>query len=438
MGKVDQLLQQLYQRRNRGVKLGLERIQQLLEQLGNPQHRFPVVHIAGTNGKGTVASLIAAIYAAAGYRTGLFTSPHLQHFFERIRINGATIPEDAFAEIIAALLPLADRYEATFFEITTALAFQYFADQQVDVAVMETGMGGRLDATNVVLPVLTIITAIDLDHTRELGTTREAIAREKAGILKPGILALVLDRDLFPIFQAIAQERGVPVFLLSDAVHYRVVERAANGQSFHYHSPQQSETFWLPLIGEHQLHNAALAIRAVEMLQPHFPVTTSAIQKGLAEVHTLTGYQARLEVLRAQPPFILDTAHNLQGIRAGVRAVQHHFPSVDQWLIAFGALRTKNWEAMLEQLMNIARQFLLAPIDEPRALSPHQLAQEVRGVPAMVFPSAAELVEVLGEQPLPVLVTGSFYFAGTLLQAGLRAAIKPIADRSVRRCDIAQ
>lgn len=420
-GMHNQLLTNLYNRKNRGLKLGLDRIWFLLEKIGNPQRNYPAIHIAGTNGKGAVSSMLAAIYTAAGYRTGLYTSPHLVHFTERIRIDGKPISEELLAEYLQPLLSYADQCDATFFEITTALAFWLFAEQQVDIAIIETGMGGRLDATNVLTPHLSIITSIGLDHVQQLGDTREKIAWEKAGIIKPAVPALVVDADLKAVFEPIAKERQSPLSILPECCHYRPVHFIGNGLYFRYSSAMyQNEQFFLPLLGVHQIQNAALAIKATELLQEEFPATLTHIRYGLENLRELSGYEARLHILRYSPLLIIDTAHNPSGVQASVTALRTHYPKTYKWNIVFAVMQDKDWESMLNYLRPLAHQYFLPQLPEERALPPHILAAFLGKDVVKVYESTKHLITDILTTSLPTLIIGSFYLAGALFASNLR------------------
>ncbi|HYE58946.1 MAG TPA: Mur ligase family protein, partial [Rhodothermales bacterium] len=292
---------------------GLDRMRAMLAALGDPHRAYPVVHVAGTNGKGSTASFAAALLTASGLRTGLHTSPHLWHVTERMRVDGVPAPEAWLEEATARLRPLFDAHGPSYFEATVVLAFQYFAEQQVDAAVIEVGLGGRLDATNVVAPVACLVTALALDHTDILGPTLAHVAREKAGIFKPGVPAFTLRQpeEAATMLAAEAARVGAPLEDVSETVH-------AEGNSLT--TPLgRYEDVHPGLTGPHQAQNAALALRGAETLRGH-ALSREAARSGLGDVRGLAGLRARLETVQSRPRIVLDVAHNPHGIAAALAA----------------------------------------------------------------------------------------------------------------------
>ncbi|MEX0601779.1 MAG: Mur ligase family protein, partial [Bacteroidota bacterium] len=274
----------LYRLQRSGMKFGLAGIHRLLDGLDNPERRFPAVHIAGTNGKGSTASIIASILSAAGYRTGLYTSPHLVDFRERIRINGKPIPKRDVVRLAGMLRPAIRKHKSTFFESVTALAFRYFAEKNVDVAVVETGLGGRLDATNVVNPVLTVITSISREHTEFLGNTLTSIAREKAGIIKPGVPCVVgvLPRKAVVAIRRRCRDQSaplIPVRKKSITLHSATMRGSRISVSFSHRQPLR---LFLPLPGQFQIQNLAIVREAVLQLRHQgFRISDRQIRTGV-------------------------------------------------------------------------------------------------------------------------------------------------------------
>lgn len=301
----------LYGLQKHGIKLGLHNIRTLLDRLDRPERRYRSIHIAGTNGKGSTAAMVAAILTAAGYRVGLYTSPHLVDFRERIRVNGAMIPEDRVSELVDRLRLAARDLPVTFFELSTALAFQYFADATVDVAVLEVGMGGRYDATNVVEPVATAITTIALDHEEYLGNTLEKIANEKGGIIKPQVPLVMgrIDQGPAQVIRDLATQRQAPLYELGHTFSVREA-----GGVFDYDGILGSHRGLIcPLQGRHQLDNAACALALVEVAaRAGITVPAVAVQTGLAS----TQWEGRLEVADQNPTVLLDGAHNPEAAQA--------------------------------------------------------------------------------------------------------------------------
>ena len=304
----------LYGLHKHGIKLGLHNIRAVLSRLKRPDRRYRTIHIAGTNGKGSTAAMTASILTAAGYRVGLYTSPHLIDFRERIRVDGVLISEARVSELVTRIaMSAGDDLPLTFFEFTTALAFQYFAELQVDVAVLEVGMGGRFDATNVVEPVATAITTISLDHEEYLGHTIEQIAYEKAGIVKPGVPVVGgrLNERAARVIQETAASRGAPVHRLGSA--FDVPGEPAQFRYAGMHATHDGLS--CPLQGRHQLDNAACAIALLEAAESSgLRISPTAVKNGLAA----TKWEGRLEVVDRNPIVVLDEVHARAALRLPV------------------------------------------------------------------------------------------------------------------------
>ncbi len=344
-------LRYLYGLQFRGMKFGLRNIRTLVNAAGHPERTFPSFHIAGTNGKGSTAAFLASVLTAAGYRTGLYTSPHLVHFSERIRIDGEPMPEARLVAYAEALRPSIEATRATFFEATTCIAFRYFADERVDIAVVETGLGGRLDATNILTPLVSIITNVDLEHQEYLGNTILSIAREKAGIVKPGAPVVTGTQGIARREVQIAANRaGTRVVNVPDLVR---VEHVSGGEFAPRISVRSRR--WntgplsLGLPGMHQEKNAGLALAALAVTQERglFPgVTSRAVKRGLHAVTTLTGLRGRMERLNLTwGMVVLDVAHNPHAMRTLTDSLMR-----DKWALAaavVGILKDKDARSML-------------------------------------------------------------------------------------------
>ena len=365
-----------------GIKPGLERIEALCDEMGSPQNRLCVIHVAGTNGKGSTSAMLASIIQAAGYTVGLYTSPHISVFNERIRINGAMIADADIERLAVPLIAHAKTIGGTFFEVTTALALAWFAERRVDVAIIETGLGGRLDATNVVSPMLSVITHIDLDHTEYLGHTLTSIAKEKAGIIKKGAPVIVGSQqrseatssataaaDINAVFTAKAHEENTPITFADNVVHVEVdnihpdltmtVSAIRNGSLEYYD---------VDIAGTHQAQNVATVLAAVEQLTSTLFVNADHVRDGLASVRSRTGLHGRIQLLRNQPPAILDVCHNPGGI-AALRATlaQAGYPE-HGWHVVFGVMRDKDIVGMLSELRPLVTTLhLCAPAIERAA-----------------------------------------------------------------------
>ena len=423
-------LRWLYGLQYRGMKFGLRNIRALLSEAGHPERHFPSLHIAGTNGKGSTSSFLASVLQESGYRTGLYTSPHLVRFTERIRISGIEIPERRLVEYAQTLRPWIESVQATFFEATTCIAFLYFADEGVDVAVIETGLGGRLDATNTLRPLLSIITNVGLEHTEFLGTTLTAIAREKAGIIKKGIPVVTSARepDVLRVLRNTAALRKTRLFLSGNVVVPTVLG-ARSGCSLVKMKAQRLSVgpVLLGLSGEHQVVNASLAVAALQVLRSRGElerITAGHIENGLNRVQKNTGLRARMEELITPTGRILmDVAHNPAGINTLVRSLSGRgirFP-----VTVFGVMKDKDAEAMLTALSRLTSTVVaVAPLvgRSLPAAEVKKLAKKV-GIHVILGPTVPAGIRkallLAGPETLAkrarILITGSHYVVGEAL-----------------------
>jgi len=327
-----------------GWKLGLERMRALSRQLGDPQEKFPSIHIAGSNGKGSVARMLEAIFRQAGYRVGLYTSPHLVSPVERIRIDAEDIAPGHFEHTLREIMPVLQEHQATYFEVLTALAFRVFADAGVNLAIIETGLGGRLDATNIISPLCSVITSISHEHTTFLGQSLAEIAREKAGIIKMNSQCVVgdLPAEAQRAIAEICKRRRTKV-LWASHVKTGVHRLSQEGTVFSMQWPGAGEVdFRMPLIGAHQVRNAALAVACSRVLSERFPVSLQQAQTALAGVR----WPGRFQILRIQPPLVLDVAHNPESMAALVNSLRQVFPD-GRFAVIMGVLQDKNAQEML-------------------------------------------------------------------------------------------
>lgn len=395
-----------------GMRPGLERIVALLDALGHPEERYVLVQVGGTNGKGSVAAMLAAMLRAAGRRTGLYTSPHLVAFRERIRVDGQPIAEDALADAVDAVGTLVARLDASMFEATTAIALDHFAREQVDVAVLEVGLGGRLDSTTVGRPAATVISRIDLDHQAVLGPTLAAIAAEKAAIIRAGV---AFSAAQVPEVAAIVEERaaraGVPLRVEGRDLQVRVRARGLDGQRIDCAGPGfRLDDAALALLGTYQPGNALLAVAAAHALG----VPEGAIREGLAGA----AWPGRFQVLGTGPWLVLDGAHNPGGAQALADSLGAFFPGERSTLIA-GISGDKDAAAMLAILAPLAGRLILTAAASPRALPPAVLASRVpAGIPAETAPSVGAALEAVaaGGWPRLTCVAGSLYAVGDALR----------------------
>ena len=361
----------------------LGRVERLTALLDNPQHRFKSVHIAGTKGKGSTAAMIASILRAAGYRTGLYTSPHLHTFRERIQLDGQLISEEMVADLIERLQPLVSQIEdLTTFEIMTALAFLYFAEEGADLAVLEVGMGGRLDATNIVTPLVAIITSLSYDHTQYLGDTLPLIAGEKAGIIKRGIPVVSAPQpsEALAVIEEVCREKQAELTVVGRDWVWERGEADLDGQWFRVrqHNPgDESQTevnqYWIPLLGRHQLVNATTAVAIVNQLRRRgIAVSSESVEEGLRKAH----WPGRLEVLGRNPLVVVDGAHNGDSAKKLVAAIRELFPHRCLILI-FGALTGHSVPDMLDALLPAADKVILTRANRLRAVATPDLLREV-------------------------------------------------------------
>lgn len=412
--------------RNAPGRFDLARMAALADVLGNPQNNYHIIHVAGTKGKGSVSAFCASALQAAGYRTGLYTSPHLQDFSERIQINSRPIPPDDVVTFVELCKPVvASIPEVTWFEYTTMLAFLYFARQEVEAAVIEVGLGGRLDATNIVNPDVAVITSISYDHMAVLGDTLSLIATEKAGIIKPNQPVVVAPQkeEARLVIDRIAAERNSPLIQVGCDYEYQPVSHSLDGQTFqiwHKNKRQEPAQLAIPLLGLHQIENAATAYAAMQKLDAaNLKVSEKAIREGFAN----TVWPGRFEVIRRKPPIVLDCAHNQDSTLRLRQALDDYFP---EWpiVLVFGASEDKDISGMFNELMPRVRQVVATQSIHPRAMSPVRLVELAKpfNVPVTDVPTVEEALEeairVAGEGAL-VLVTGSIFVV-----AGIREAWK--------------
>ena len=360
--------------RNAPEKFDLGRMVEFLARLGNPHQAYPVVHIAGTKGKGSTAAMIASCLRAAGYKVGLYTSPHLQEFTERIQVDGQPVSKSALAGLVEEVKPTVAAIERlTTFEITTALGFLYFAQQKVDVAVVEVGLGGRLDATNVVNPLVSVITSLSMDHMAVLGNTLAKIAFEKAGIIKPGrpVVLSPQQDEAREVVERIAQERNSPLYEVGSAFNYAPVKHSLDGQAFQvWRDGGERRELSIPLLGEHQLENAVTAFAAMALLNDQgLRISDEALDRGFAHVD----WPGRFEILSREPLLIVDSAHNPDSARRLRQTIDDYLPG-RRLLLVFGASEDKDVAGMFAELMPRVSYLIATQSVHPRAMDAAQLA----------------------------------------------------------------
>lgn len=401
----------------------LDRMNKLMALLDLPQNSFPSIHIAGTKGKGSTASFCACALEDSGYKVGLYTSPHLEEFNERIRVNGQCIDKQSVVELCEQLKPLTELVpELTTFELTTALAFLYFQREAVDIAVIEVGLGGRLDATNVITPLVSVITSISYDHTAVLGNTLTEIAFEKGGIIKderPLVMA-----PQYPEAQAellrLTTEHQAQLVPVENAYHFQAIGHTLKAQQMRISSrdPQSKSlvhdplTLSLPLLGYHQIENASTALAALDVLyQKGYAIPREALQSGFARVN----WPARFEMLRETPPIIADSAHNGDSMQKLRQSIDEYFPDLP-FVLVFGSSNDKLIDAMLQAILPRVESVICTQSQHPRAMPPQELAEHMRFYkrPIEICPTAEEALaralELANDQK-GILITGSIFIA---------------------------
>jgi dihydrofolate synthase/folylpolyglutamate synthase len=468
-------IQFLYSLRWFGTKFGLANTFKLSELAGNPHHRLRFIHVAGTNGKGSTCAMLESIYRAAGLRVGLFTSPHLVAFGERIQVNRQLISETDVVRLVSELQPLLASFSAdehpTFFEVITVMAMRYFAEQKCDLVIWETGLGGRLDATNIITPLASVITNIQYDHQKWLGETLASIAGEKAGIIKPGIPVITAtdEPEALKVIQHTAraqnatltviqppeaenpqgiqpQSPGLPSLRGYPGVQVGAVhnsERVApdarystvHGEGEHISRAGSFcdvlDALELPLIGSHQRLNATLAIATVRVLSSQIPVSDQTLRTGLSQVNWLGRLQ--LITLPCGQKILLDGAHNIAGAQTLASALAQHFPSSKPALIV-GILQDKDWEAICRVLAPLASRILIVPVPSERTANPAELSAACqranRAIPVHSYASLGAALSETASAPF-VLITGSLYLVGEALELLQQSATKHQDERGL-------
>jgi dihydrofolate synthase/folylpolyglutamate synthase len=400
--------------------LDLSRVEELLAALGNPHAAYPVVHIAGTKGKGSVAAIVESALRSAGYRTGLYTSPHLHTFRERIRVAGTPITKQEVISLTAELRTLIEQIPGvTTFEAITAMGLAYFARQGVNMLVAEVGLGGRLDATNVLSPEVAVITSLSLDHTYILGDTLAEIAREKAGIIKPGVPVVSAPQqpEAIHVLQQVSLAQGAPLLEVRRDWTWDDGPFDLDGQSFTARRVRDGASgldgeYWIPLLGRHQLENATCALAALHLLQERgYDLPRAAVERGLRSVQ----WPGRMEVLNREPPIVADCAHNPYSMQVLRAALQQWFPE-HRWIVIFGASADKDIAGGLKALQPIIDYLIVTRSMHPRAATPIELADVAASVGSgaevtVSVPRAFQRALAALEPGNGLLFTGSIFLA---------------------------
>jgi len=416
-----------YERESRSaVIFDLRRMEMLLEKLGNPQVGAIPIQVAGTKGKGSTTAMIASILTRAGYKTGLYTSPHLLSFTERIQVDGRPITEDEFAQLVEVLKPEVKAVnefgafgQLTTFELLTTLAFAYFKKKGVDFQVLETGLGGRLDATNVVKPGVCVITSISFDHMEVLGNTLTQIATEKAGIIKPGSIVVCSPQfqEAMTVIEKVSRERGARLVKVGGNVTWRRKTFSPEGQSFQLKGLRGKYNLSLPLLGEYQLENAATAVVAVEVLADRgVMVSGESIALGLAQVQ----WPGRLQILKREPWFIVDGAHNTYSAKRLAEALKQYF-DFDRVVLILGTSSDKDVAGIAAELASLPSIVIATRSNHPRALEPARLVAEFSkwGITTEVAENVASAVDLALAKATPndlICATGSLFVVAEVIE----------------------
>ena len=406
----------------RGSKLGLSRTREILELLGNPQKQLKFIHVAGTNGKGSVCAMLSSIFQKAGYKTGLYISPYIVRFNERMQFNGEPISDTDLAEITEYVSTFAETMQdkPTEFELVTAIGMEFFKRKNCDIVILETGLGGELDSTNIIdVPEAAVITAIDIDHIKELGGTMESVASAKAGIIKSGGDVVFYGKN--DIASSVFVKKCQEVNANFHEVNFESInlkKSDIDGAVFDYSvNDTLYENIIIPLIGTYQIYNCALVLNVVDILRKKFHLSKTAITDGIAAVK----WPGRFEILHKSPVFIADGGHNPHGIQGTVDSIRHHFP--DKKIITImGVMADKDLTPMLEILAPVVKSVHTVKPDNPRAMEPELLAEKLRekGIKATAYAEIEKGVAAAFKEATPddvICALGSFYMYGDIAAA---------------------
>ncbi len=413
-----EILSELYALHRFGIKPGLERISTISEFLGNPHNSYKTIHIAGTNGKGSTSSVIASVLMEAGYRVGLYTSPHLVDFNERIRIDGVKIPDSELIRLAQQLLHFPAQIGATFFEITTAIAFKYFQEQKIDIAVIETGMGGRYDATNIIEPIVSAITSISLEHQEYLGDTIDKIAYEKAGIIKPNV-PVVLAKNTTEVREEIFKIAS----RMKDVRYYYAPEEETVIQH-QYHKDLTTEVCInfngnlaytnLPLPGEHQVDNLELAITT--LMYSGLEISLENVMDGIKNLKSNTDLHTRIELLSTEPMLIIDSSHNEAAVARLIETLDLHL-NTKTYDFVFAIMKDKDISKILDIIKPVCRNLIITKPEIDRAANVKEIEELAlkKGFTSVAVTTNTKSALSKIDSNYDTIIVGSFYLTGEMI-----------------------
>ena len=413
--QYQQTVQYIFGLQRHGVKWSLDNIRTLLDAVDNPHLKWPAIHIAGTNGKGSTAAITESILRQQGYKAGLYTSPHLMDFTERIRVNRQVIGEHDVVAFTERIRPVINDVQPSFFEVTTAMAFWYFAQQQVDIAVIETGMGGRLDSTNVVNPLATVITRIGLDHRQYLGDSLADIAGEKAGIIKSGVPCITTRQkpEALTVLQEFCQKKGSDLIECADNYSYRLIEEALGETHFELFTTQNGWlNLHLNLTGLHQVENAIMAIAGVEAISNSYPVAKDAIVAGLSDIV----WRGRIDLVSTSPNIMIDVSHNADGVEKTLKVIHQYFSAKQIQAITY-LQEDKGYADIARLLAKGTRNIFIVELKTGKPLDPatYKEAIENEGGTVRIIPGLEDIKDQMFDESNDEnlwLIIGSHFLAG--------------------------
>ena len=418
-------LKYLFELERAGIKYDLSNIRKLLKILGNPHKNFKSVHIAGTNGKGSVSSIINSVLIEKGIRTGLYTSPHILDFRERILVNGKFISKKFILGFVNRMYDEIEKIKPSFYEVTTAMAFEYFSFMKMEISVIETGLGGRLDSTNIITPLISVITGISIDHIEYLGSSISSITREKGGIIKKKVP--VVTGNLKPvskkILSSIALEKNSPIYNSFKEKNYEIAERTETG--FYFTLNKKKERYFFPVIGDYQIENICTAVNTLKIMKDTYgtAVDSDILKKGFQNIKINSGYKGRFEIVSEKtsdsPKLITDISHNVQGIKNIENNLKYF--KFDKAVIIFGMMNDKNYKDCILELKRLNHHVIFTKPEYSRSAKPEDLYNVIKGNKEKFdhrknFKEAYELALSMTKKNDLILITGSFFLVSDFLR----------------------